>query len=100
MSLMEAAELAGTASDLTILISQQGSIQMIARSDWELDSLQSHYGARTVYRVGENCSKVRVEGREAGRSCVLETEAYDRAARVLLGQAPRRSLAASPGLIA
>ena len=90
LNLMEAAELAGAASDLTILIYQQGGIHMIAGSDWPLDSLQSHHGARTAYRVSENCSKVRVEGREAGRTCVLETESYHRAARILLGQTPRR----------
>jgi hypothetical protein len=86
MNLMEAAELAGSTSDLTILISQQGGIHMIADSDWPLDSLQFHHGARTAYRVSEQYSKVRVEGREAGRTCVLETESCARAARILLSQ--------------
>jgi hypothetical protein len=95
MNLLEAAEQAAQAgngaSDLTILISQQGGIHMIAGSDWPLDSLQFHHGARTAYRVSECASKVRVEGRESGRSCVLETESSQRAARILLGQMPRTS---------
>src|SRR5271170_755910 len=103
MNLLETAEQAvgagNVASDMTILISQQGGIHMIAGSDWPLDSLQSHHGARTAYRVSEHCSKVRVEGREGGRTCVFETESYDRAAKILLGHAPRRALAVSSGLI-
>jgi len=93
MHLLEAAEQAkhagNPASDLTILISQQGGIHMIAGSDWPLDSLQSHHGSRTAYRVSEHASKIRVEGREAGRTCVFETEPPERAARILLGQMPR-----------
>ena len=98
MHLLEAAEQANQAgnspSDLTILISQEGGIHMIAGSDWPLDSLQSHHGARTAYRVSELSSKVRVEGREAGRTCVFETESPARAARILLGHMPIKALAA------
>lgn len=103
MNLLEAAEQAAhagnTASDLTILISREGGIHMIAGSDWPLDSLQFHHGARTAYRVSEHASKVRVEGREAGRTCVFETESPERAARILLGQIPLRTFAARSGLI-
>jgi len=98
MHLLRAAEQATQAgnapTDFTILISPEGGIHMIADSDWPLDSLQSHHGARTAYRVSEHCSKVRVEGREGGRTCVFETESPERAARILLGQTPRRALAA------
>ncbi len=98
MNLLQAAEQATQAgnalADFTILISPEGGIHMIAGSDWPLDSLQSHHGARTAYRVSEHSSKVRVEGREGGRTCIFEAESPERAARILLGHPPRRALAA------
>jgi hypothetical protein len=104
MNLLQAAEDAthsGHASspNWTILISGEGGIHMIADSDWPLDSLQVHHGARTVYRVNERCSKLRVEGREAGRTCLLEAQSPQHAARFLLGQAPRNAATACSGLI-
>ena len=90
-NLLQAAESAAgsgnTPSDLTILITSEGAIRMIADSDWSLDSLQAHHGARMVYRVSGNHSKVRVEGRAGSRTCLFETAKPGRAARLLLGGA-------------
>lgn len=91
VSLLDAAESAlesgNTPSDFTILITSEGAIRMIAESDWPLDSLQAHHGARMVYRVSEKNAKVRVEGREGSRTCLFETPTPRDAARLLL-QAP------------
>jgi hypothetical protein len=87
MQLMEAAENAVQAghvpSDMTILISPEGGIHMLAESDWPLDSLQLHHGARMAYRVSQTSANVRVEGRAGSRTCVFETAKPERAARLL-----------------
>jgi hypothetical protein len=74
-----------TPSDMTILITQEGGIRMVADSDWPLDSLQAEYGAKMAYRVSQDAAVVRVEGRAGSRTCLFETEKPERAARLLLG---------------
>jgi hypothetical protein len=82
-SILDAAESAGSSSAMTILMGPTG-IRMIADSDWPLDSLLSHHGANTAYRVTENRGAVRVEGREGSRRCVLESVSHAATARMLL----------------
>ncbi len=71
-------------SDMTILITEEGGIHMLADSDWPLDSLQAHHGAKMAYRVSQNASVVRVEGRAGARTCLFETAKPERVARLLL----------------
>ena len=101
MQILDAAESAlqsgQTPTDMTILISAEGGIHMVADSDWPLDSLQSHHGAKMAYRVSQNASHVRVEGREQSRTCVFETMKPERAARILLGGA--LGIGAAPSLL-
>jgi hypothetical protein len=85
MNILSAAESAGTCSNMTILIGQEGAIHMIADSDWPLDSLTWHHGAKTAYRVSEHSGSVRVEGREGSRTCVMESAKPMQIARFLLG---------------
>jgi hypothetical protein len=91
MQILDAAESAvqsgNTPTEMTILISPEGGIHMVADSDWPLDSLQSHHGATMAYRVSQNASHVRVEGREHSRTCVFETAKPERAARAILSGA-------------
>ena len=86
--ILEAAESAvesgNTPTDMTILITAEGGIRMLADSDWPLDSLQSHHGAKMAYRVSQNASVVRVEGRADSRTCLFETVKPEQAARLLL----------------
>ena len=77
-----------TPTDMTILITAEGAIRMVADSDWPLDSLQSHHGAKMAYRVSQNASLVRVEGREDSRTCLFETAKPERVARFLLNSSP------------
>ena len=92
MQIFDAAESAAqsgqTPTDMTILISAEGGIHMVADSDWPLDSLQSHHGAKMAYRVSQNSSVVRVEGRGDSSTCVFETAKPERAARILLNRSP------------
>jgi hypothetical protein len=78
-------------TDMTILITAEGGIRMVADSDWPLDSLQSHHGAKMAYRVSQNASVVRVEGREHSRTCLFETAKPERVARLLLNSSPSYS---------
>lgn len=92
MQILDAAESAvqagQTPSDMTILITAEGGIHMVADSDWPLDSLQLHHGAKMAYRVSQNASHVRVEGRDNSSTCVFETVKPERAARLLLNSSP------------
>jgi hypothetical protein len=84
-NILEAAESAGTASHTTILIGRDGHIKMFADSDWSLDSLTMHHGAKTAYRVSEQFGSVRVEAREGLKTCVMESAKPAQIARFLLG---------------
>ena len=92
MQILDAAESAvqagHTPTDMTILITAEGGIHMVADSDWPLDSLQSHHGAKMAYRVSQSASVVRVEGRADSRTCLFETAKPERAARLLLNSSP------------
>ena len=75
-------------SDMTILITQEGGIHMLADSDWPLDSLQLHHGAKMAYRVSQSASAVRVEGRAGARTCLFESAKPERVARLMLNSSP------------
>jgi hypothetical protein len=72
-------------SEMTILISPEGHIRMVADSDWPLDSLVRHHGAQSAYRVSERTGLIQVEGRDGMRRCLLESASPSRIARLLLG---------------
>ena len=82
-----------TPSDLTILISAEGGIHMVADSDWPLESLRQYHGSSAAYRVSPLDDRVRVEGRAASQTCVFETERPERAARFLLNSVPSYHMA-------
>jgi len=87
-ALLTAAESATEATpnptNFTILISPEGGIHMIAESDWPLASLESHYGARTLYRVSQASGRIAVEGRSGSHRCRVEAEHPQAVARRLL----------------
>lgn len=86
--ILDAAESASSrgeaCSEISILITPEGAIRMVADSDWPLDSLAWHHGAQTAYRVSERRGSVRVEGREGTKTCVLESAKPAQIARLLL----------------
>jgi hypothetical protein len=101
VSILDAAESnlrAGhTPSEMTILITPEGGIRLVADCDWPLESLKSHHGAKMAYRVSHNDAVVRVEGRAGSRTCLFETAKPERAARLLLNRSPNYSF--SPPLL-
>ena len=80
--------------DLSILIGADGAIRLLMGSDWPLDSLEAHYGARAAYRVSRNENQVRVEGKSRNARCLLRSEPESSVARRLLADRPRYLLAA------
>jgi hypothetical protein len=96
-NILEAAEAvsasAGALTEFTILISAEGSIEMLAGSDWPLERLLQERGARTVYRVSEQRGKVTLEGRCGRQSCRLEAVTPAETARRLLAASRGESLA-------
>lgn len=70
---------------MTILIGHDGALHMIADSDWPLDSLTWHHGAKTAYRITDHFGSIKLEGREGQRTCVMESVKQSQMARFLLG---------------
>jgi len=73
-----------TPSEVSILVSAEGAIHIVADSDWPLDSLQREHGARSAYRVSPASGRVAVDGREGSRTCHFEVSTPARTARFLL----------------
>ena len=57
---------------------------MLVDSDWSLESLQAHHGTQMAYRVSQQETTVRVEGRAGWKTCLLKTAKPDGVARLLL----------------
>jgi hypothetical protein len=62
-----------------------------------LDVLQQEQGAQMIYRVTQQESSVRIEGRAGSRTCVFEAEKPGVVQHALLGDGPRYTFA-SPQL--
>jgi hypothetical protein len=78
-----------TCSPMTILIGQDGAMRLVVDSDWPLDSLALHHGAKSAFRVSADSGSLKVEGREGLQKCVLESSSPARIARLMLsGRGP------------
>jgi hypothetical protein len=60
-------------ADLCIVVLADGQILAKTDMDWSLNGLQSHYGARRVYRISHRDGCIRVEGRSGSQSCLIES---------------------------
>ena len=70
---------------MTILVGQDGTVHMFADSDWPLEALTRHHGAKNGYRVTERNGSVRVEGRNQMHTCLLSSTSPSAIRRQLLG---------------
>jgi hypothetical protein len=90
-SIFETARSAGSGApdcDLTILIGPRGEILMLEAAGWALAGLLAHHGAQTAYRVTRQCGTIRLEGKSASETCLLQSKSPAASARQLLAQAP------------
>lgn len=63
---------AGADCQFSVLVGTEGGIHMVYESDWGLEPLRQHHGARAAYRVTRSAGSVALEGRSAGASCRME----------------------------
>lgn len=85
----EAAERSGAeAADVTIFLSGTG-MRIAVGLEGPLESLRAMEGARTAYRVMRSGGRVRLEGSESGRTCMIESERPARVRRLLSADFPR-----------
>lgn len=84
-SILSTAEAPDGQTDYTLLIGQDGGLQMVADSDWPLDTLAAHHGAERAYRVRRGGGQVRVEGQSGTWNCTLASKPPAAVARGLLG---------------
>ena len=85
--------------ELTISIGPEGGIRMVTQgTGLPLDVLQQQHGSQMIYRVTQQESSVRLEGRAGSRTCLFEAEKPNWAARILLGDGPRYTLSPSLAL--
>jgi hypothetical protein len=63
---------AGEDCQFSVLVGADGGIHMVFGSEWGLEPLRQHHGAREAYRVTRSAGCVVLEGRSTGASCRLE----------------------------
>lgn len=85
--ILEVAESAGArghdSPEWSILISPRGAIQMVADSDWSLESLQAERRAGMAFRVSRQGDRVRLTGRAGARTCLFDAGKPNGVARLL-----------------
>jgi hypothetical protein len=59
--------------DFALLIQPDGGLHFVMESPFSIEAAAAHNGATTAYRITRSREGVRVEGRSAGRCCVVET---------------------------
>jgi hypothetical protein len=60
-------------ANMAILIGSDGALRIVDAAGWRPDTLQAHYGARTVYQVTRTAGSVKVTGCSGSQTCALET---------------------------
>jgi hypothetical protein len=75
--------------EMSILVSREGNIHMLAGADWELEPLRRHHGARAAYRISRKSGGVRLEARSADESCLLQTRRPTRLLPALMPDFPQ-----------
>jgi hypothetical protein len=78
--------------DLAIVIESRGGMRMLAAPDSPLAALLAESGAAMAFRIRREAGNVRVEGRSATETCMLERRSATRSARELLRDQPRYEL--------
>lgn len=73
---------------MTVLISQEGGIHVVAQNDWPLERLAEHRGARMAYRVTNVNGRVAVDGIHGTTQVHMETEPTANIARTILRDRP------------
>lgn len=70
--ILDTASAADSSEDTTIVFTGEGGLRILKDSNWPLDRLVAHLGARSAYRVSSRRGAITVEGRSLTQSCRLE----------------------------
>ena len=68
--ILETAE-AGS-EEVAIVIDRQGGLRLLPPAGWSLPAMSAEFGAIAVYKVERRGSRIRVEGWDGVRRCLLE----------------------------
>jgi hypothetical protein len=79
---------------IVITVGAEGGMRIFCDSDWAPESLAREYGACESYVVTRRRGALRVEGRAAGQTCVMQSEPSATVARRMLSNHPRYLLTA------
>lgn len=60
-----------TGTDWSIMIGSEGQINMVAASNWPLESLRAEHGASQAYRVHEQGGRIQVQGKDESRDLLI-----------------------------
>lgn len=74
--ILDTASAADSPEETTIVFTGEGGLRIMTDSDWPLDRLVAHLGARSAYRVSSRRCAITVEGRSRTQSCRLERVRY------------------------
>ena len=96
--LLEAAVASGnvgfpTTESMTVLIGNEGGIDILMNNDWPLGRIAQERGAQRAYRVTRENGRVSVNGTDGTSTCRLQTESPDSKLKQLLRDQPRYLLA-------
>ncbi len=75
--------------EMSILVSRDGSIHMLAGEEWALEPLRLHHGARAAYHVSRKNGEVKLEARSMGESCRFESRPKARILSVIAPDLPQ-----------
>jgi len=84
----EALRAGSTATEWTILVDDNGGLQMIADTDQPLDSYRWDRGTTMAYRVRRAANALVLEGCGPGQSCRIQTQPRPAIVRRLLDSSP------------
>jgi hypothetical protein len=79
--IFDVARSAGAADnqDFALLIRPDGGLHFVMESPFSMEAVAQHCGGRAAYRITRSRDGVRVDGRGAGRNCVLQESSAPKA---------------------
>ncbi|HLK67617.1 MAG TPA: hypothetical protein VKU19_29475 [Bryobacteraceae bacterium] len=77
------------AGELSILVGRDGIIHMVAGTEWALEPLRLHYGAKAAYHISRGPQGIRLEARSASETCVLQSQSPGRRLPLLPPDCPQ-----------
>ena len=78
----------GRLGDSVLVLDRQGGLRIMEAAGWSFPALAAEFGAEAIYKIERRGGKVRVEGWDGSRRCLLQSETSRGKLPSLLGWAP------------